>query len=102
MEHRHKHADLTYDMVLDWPGANPNETYYVDVETISDFLVSQISFELLYEHPDRSLRALGRSEIIQGTPGGTKHIERLKLLDKESELADDLDISGAILRLRLP
>ena len=102
MEGRKKHSGLTFDMILDWPGANPNETYYIDVETISDFLVSQISFELLYEHPDRSLRALGRSEIVQGTPGGTHHIERLKLLDKESELADDLDISGAILRIKLP
>jgi hypothetical protein len=33
---------------------------------------------------------------------GSELVQRLKLLDKESDLADDIDISGAILRLRLP
>jgi len=33
---------------------------------------------------------------------GGELINRLKLLDREGDLADDIDISGAILRLKLP
>jgi len=33
---------------------------------------------------------------------GKQLVERLKILDKESDLADDINISGAILRLKLP
>jgi len=31
-------AGLEYDVVLEWPNADPNSTYYLDVESRSDFL----------------------------------------------------------------
>ena len=33
---------------------------------------------------------------------GGQRVERLKLLEQEGELADDVDLSGAVLRLKLP
>lgn len=87
---------------MEWPFANPNATYYMDVETRSDFLTGQISFNLLYEHSDKTLRPLGHSVQVGTAMDGGELINRLKLLDREGDLADDIDISGAILRLKLP
>lgn len=53
---------MEYDIVLEWPFADPNSTYYVDVESRSDFLTGQLQFNLLYEHSDKTLRPLGHSE----------------------------------------
>ena len=52
---------LEYDVVLEWPNADANTTYYLDAETRSDFLTGQLTFSLLYEHADKSLRPLGHS-----------------------------------------
>lgn len=29
---------MEYDVVIEWPNADPNSTYYLDVESRSDFL----------------------------------------------------------------
>lgn len=92
---------LEYDVVLEWPNADPNSTYYLDVESRSDFLTGQLSFNLLYEHADRSLRPLGHSVQVGTAMDGGQLVERLKLLEREGDLADDIDLSGAILRLKL-
>lgn len=95
-------AGMEYDIILEWPFANPNATYYLDVETRSDFLTGQISFNLLYEHTDKTLRPLGHSIQVGTAMDGGELVHRLKLLDREGDLADDIDLSGAILRLKLP
>jgi hypothetical protein len=94
--------DLEYDVVLEWPDEDPNSEYYLDVESRSDFLVSQLTFSLLYEDTHRELKILGRSQRVYTGPVGGQYVQRLKLLDKEGDLADDIDIKGAILRLKLP
>lgn len=95
-------AGMEYDIVLEWPFANPNATYYLDIETRSDFLTGQVSFNLMYEHSDKTLRPLGHSVQVGTAMEGGELVHRLKLLDREGDLADDIDISGAILRLKLP
>ena len=55
-------TDLEYDVVLEWPDADPKAEYYLDVETRSDFLTSQLTFSLLYEGHNRELKLLGRSQ----------------------------------------
>jgi len=93
---------MEYDVVLEWPDAEPNSTYYLDVESRSDFLTGHLSFHLLYEHTDRSLRPLGRSVQVGTAMEGGQLVERLKLLEREADLADDINLTGAILRLKLP
>jgi hypothetical protein len=92
---------MEYDVVLEWPNADPNTTYYLDVESRSDFLTGHLTFTLLYEHGDRSLRPLGHSLQVGTAMEGGQLVERLKLLEREGDLADDVNLSGAILRLRL-
>jgi hypothetical protein len=53
---------LEYDVLLDWPTADPNATYYLDVESRSDFLTGQLTFNLLYEAEAHTLKPLGRSQ----------------------------------------
>jgi len=93
---------LEYDITLDWTGADPNAEYYLDVETRSDVLTGQLTFTLLYEDAHKALRPLGRSHPVGSAAHGGRFIQRLKLLDREGDLADDVDLSGAILRLKLP
>lgn len=57
---------------------------------------------MLYEHHDKTLRPLGHSEQVGTAMEGGELVQRLKLLDREGDLADDIDLSGAILRLKLP
>ena len=95
-------SDLEYDMVLEWPDADPAAEFYLDVETRSDFLTSQLTFTLLYEGHNRELKLLGRSQQVSAGPVGGQYVQRLKLLDQEGDIADDMNISGAVLRLRLP
>jgi len=93
---------LEYDILLEWPTADPSAAYYLDIEAQSDFLSGQVGFSLLYEGKDRALRLLGRSHPLPSAAGGGQLIERLKLLDREGDLADDVDLTGAILRVSLP
>lgn len=51
---------------------------------------------------DRDLKLLGHSQRVLSSSNGGQLIERLRLLDKEGDLSDDSNISGAILRLKLP
>jgi len=95
-------GDLEYDVLVDWPTADPDAEYYFDVEARSDFLTGQLAFVLLYEAPNRELRLLGHSQQVGGAPGRSQYVERLKLLDHEGDLAGDPDLSLAVLRLRLP
>jgi len=93
---------LEYDLLLEWPTADPSAAYYLDIEASSDFLSGQVAFTLLYEGKDRALRLLGRSHPLPSAAGGGQLIQRLKLLDQEGDLADDVDLTGAILRVSLP
>ena len=77
------------------------------METRSDFLTGQMTFTLLYEDKHKELKLIGRSQQVGALNdiGGSQrgqYVQRLKLLDFEGDLADDIDLSGAILRLRLP
>lgn len=74
-------GSLEYDVLLEWPTADPSATYYLDVEAESDFLSGQVTFSLLYEGKDRALRLLGRSHPLPSAAGGGQLIERLKLLE---------------------
>lgn len=94
-------SGMEYDIVLEWPNADPNSTYYLDAESRSDFLTGQLTFTLLYEHADRSLRPLGHAVQVGTAMDGGQLVERLKLLEREGDLADDIDLSGALLRLKL-
>jgi hypothetical protein len=93
---------LEYDIALKWPGVDPNADYYVDMETRSDVLTGQLTFTLLYEDSNRLLKPLGRSKPVGSAAHGGRFIQRLKLLDREGDLADDVVLAGAVLRLRLP
>ena len=98
-----KHGGLEYDIILEWPGADPEAEYYIDVETRSDFLTGQFAFVLLYEDKHQELEMLGKSyQVATSTGSGQQAVHRLKLLEREGELADDINLSGAVLRLRLP
>jgi len=61
-----------------------------------------MSFSLLYEDKFKVLRPLGRSMTVKSSVENGDLVQRLKLLDREGELADDIDLSGAILRLKIP
>lgn len=54
--------DLEYDVVIGWPEADPKAEFYLDVETRSDFLTSQMTFSLLYEAKNKEMKLLGRSQ----------------------------------------
>jgi len=95
-------GSLEYDLLLEWATADPSASYYLDIEAESDFLSGQVAFSLLYEGKDRSLRPLGRSHPLPSAAGGGHLIERLKLLDREGDLADDVALTGAVLRVSLP
>jgi len=99
-----KHETIQYDMLLEWPTADPQAEYYLDIESQSDFLSGHVSFTLMYEDKNRALKLLGRSHPLPSgaTTGSDKLIERLKLIDQEGDLADDIDLSGAVLRMTLP
>ena len=45
----HKSEPFEYDMILKWPFADEHAKYYLDIETESDYLTGQMTFELLYE-----------------------------------------------------
>ena len=92
---------LEYDTIIEWPNANPDSEYYLDVETRSDALTGRITFSLLYEDKHRELKQIGRSQQVDTNKGG-QFIQRLKLLDQEGDLADDINLSGAVLRLKIP
>lgn len=95
-------GSLEYDLLLDWPTASPDATYYLDIEAQSDFLATQVSFMLFYEAKDRALKLLGRSHPLPSAAHETHLVERLKLLEREGDLADDVELSGAVLRISLP
>lgn len=59
---------------------------------------------MLYEGKDRALRLLGRSHPLPSAAavGEGQLIERLKLLEREGDLADDVDLRGVVLRVSLP
>lgn len=97
-----KGGDLQFDIDLKWPGADPKAEYYLDVETKSDVLTGQMTFTLLYPKADKSLAMLGRSHPVGSTAHSSRYTQRLKLLDQEDQLAEDVDLDGAILRLRYP
>jgi len=61
-----------------------------------------MTLSLLYEDDGKALRLLGLSEPVAPAANGGKFVHRLKLLDREGDLADDINLSGAILRLKLP
>mmetsp|Transcript_21053 Transcript_21053/g.32596 ORF Transcript_21053/g.32596 Transcript_21053/m.32596 type:complete len:98 (+) Transcript_21053:568-861(+) len=61
-----------------------------------------MSFSLLYEDKNRVLRPLGRSMTVKSSLGKGELVQRLKLLEREGDMADDINLSGAILRLKLP
>jgi hypothetical protein len=93
---------LEYDIALNWPNADPNAQYYLDIESKSDVLTGQMTYTLLYEKKDKSLGLLGRSHPVGSAAHGGRFAQRLKLLDREGDLAEDVDLAGAILRLRFP
>lgn len=41
---------LEYDIVLDWHSVEKDAEYRIDVETRSDFLTGQMTFQMLYEN----------------------------------------------------
>lgn len=45
---------------------------------------------------------LGRSHPVGSTARSSRYTQRLKLLDQEDQLAEDVDLEGAVLRLRYP
>lgn len=57
---------------------------------------------MFYEAKDRSLKLLGRSHPLPSAAHETHLVERLKLLEREGDLADDVNLSGAVLRITLP
>jgi len=57
----HTKESIEYDIIIEWPNADPEAEYYLDVETRSDALAGRITFTLLYEDKGKSLRLLGRS-----------------------------------------
>lgn len=93
---------LEYDIALNWPNADPTAQYYVDVEGKSDVLTGQMTYSLLYEKKDKTLGLLGRSHPVGSSAHGSRFTQRLKLLDREGELAEDVNVEGVILRLRFP
>jgi hypothetical protein len=64
-------------------------------------LASELGFSLFYEDAHKVLRPLGHSQHVISKGQNAKYVQRLKLLDIEGDLGD-IDISGAVLRLRLP
>lgn len=93
---------LEYDVLIKWPGADPESQYYLDVESKSDVLTGQMTFTLLYEAPGGHLELLGRSHPVGSSATGSRYTQRLKLLDREGDLADDPNLTGAVLRVRFP
>jgi hypothetical protein len=93
---------LEYDIALRWPGADKDAQYYLDVESKSDVLTGQMTYTLLYERKDKSLGLLGKSHPVGSSAHNSQFTQRLKLLDREGDLAEDVDLDGAILRLRFP
>lgn len=88
--------------MLDWTGADPDAEYYLDIEARSDVLTGQLTFSLFYEDSQGGLRTLGRSHPVGSAAHGGRFVQRLKLNDREGDIADDINIAGAILRLQLP
>lgn len=72
------------------------------MEAKSDVLTGQMTFSLLYTKKDGSLGLLGRSHPVGSAAHGGRFTQRLKLLDREEELAEDVDVDTAVLRLRFP
>ena len=97
-----KGGDLQFDIDLQWPGADPQAQYYLDIETKSDVLTGQLTFTLLYQKPDKSLAILGRSHPVGSTAHSSRFTQRLKLEDEEDQLAEEVNLTSAILRLRYP
>lgn len=97
-----KGGDLEFDMRLSWPHADKEAQYYLDVESKSDVLTGQMTFTLLYEKPDKSLALLGRSHPAGSSAHESRFTQRLKLLDREEDLAEDVNVDHAILRIRYP
>jgi len=64
-------------------------------------MTGRITFSLLYEDKHRELKQIGRSQQVDTNKGGP-FIQRLKLLEQEGDLADDINLSGAVLRIKLP
>lgn len=65
-------------------------------------MTGQLTFTLLYQKPDKSLAILGRSHPVGSTAHSSRFTQRLKLEDEEDQLAEDVDLQSAILRLRFP
>lgn len=97
-----KGGDLEFDMRLAWPNADKDAQYYLDVESRSDVLTGQMTFTLLYEKPDKSLALLGRSHPAGSSAHESRYTQRLKLLDREEDLAEDVNVDHAVLRIRYP
>lgn len=97
-----KGGDLEFDMRLSWPNADKEAQYYLDVESKSDVLTGQMTFTLLYEKPDKSLAPLGRSHPAGSSAHESRFTQRLKLLDREEDLAEDVNVDHAVLRIRYP
>jgi hypothetical protein len=67
-------GDLEYDVIIHFNHADPNAEIYLDVETRSDFLTSQMSFSLLYEDNKKDLKLLGRSQQVGAGPVGGQYV----------------------------
>ena len=65
-------------------------------------MTGQITFSLLYEDQNKLLKPLGKSKPVGSSAHSSRFIQRLKLLDTEGDLADDIVLSGTIMRLKLP
>jgi len=65
---------LEYDVVLSFANADPNTEYYLDIETESDFLASELSFSLLYEDAHKNLKPLGHSQHVPSSANNAKYV----------------------------
>jgi hypothetical protein len=67
---KRKSGSIQYDVVLDFVGADPDAEFYLDIETKTDFIATSLSYQLMYEDKDKTLRPLGKSIILDSGNDG--------------------------------
>lgn len=94
---------LDYDILIDWASLPQDVPYDVDIETESDYLTGQMTFELLHEDKNtKTLRPIGSSEWVEPLLKEGDWVQRLKLVEDPHDVAAPKDLTTAILRLRWP
>lgn len=94
---------LDFDILVDWAAIPQDGNYDIDVETESDYLTSQMTFELLHEDKKtKALRQIGSSEWVEPLVKEGQWVQRLKLVEDPHDVATPEDLTHAILRLRWP